>query len=208
MMISITNIILIVTVITSIIGFGNGDLYQKWIYNPYSVYYRKEWYRIFTHALLHADWIHLFFNMYVLYIFGTPIEQAFAYFFGNSGNILFMVLYVGAVFVAAIPAMLRHKGNYLYNSVGASGAVSALVFAGIIFYPTAGYGIILIPISIPAFVFGPLYLLLESYLDRRNMGRIAHDAHIWGAVFGFIFPILLKPSLLLRFFYIIAEYIS
>lgn len=208
MQLNITLIFIIITSAVSIMAFNNRELYHKWLYNPYSVYHRHEWHRIFTHALLHGDWTHLIFNMYVLYMFGGNIENAFSSFFGSTGSILFILLYIGSIIAATIPAMLKHKNNYHYNSIGASGAVSALIFAGIIFFPTAGYGIILIPFSIPAFIFGPLYLLLEYYLDKRNQSNIAHDAHIWGAIFGFIFPIALKPSLFIRFIEIILDYIG
>lgn len=205
---NITLIILIITSAVSVMAFSNRELYLKWLYNPYSVYHRKEWHRIFTHALLHGDWTHLIFNMYVLYMFGANIEDAFNHFFGELGPILFILLYIGAIVAATIPAMIKHKDNHHYNSIGASGAVSALIFAGIIFFPTAGYGILLIPFSIPAFIFGPLYLLMEYYLDKRSQGNIAHDAHIWGAIFGFIFPIVLKPSLFIRFIEEIMGYIG
>ena len=199
MTLSITLIIIGLTIIISLIGFNNSDFFNKFLYNPYSVSQRNEWYRIITHAFLHGDMMHLFFNMYVLYLFGNTIESAFGSIFGELGTLFYILLYVGGIIVATIPAMIKHKTNYLYNSIGASGAVSALVFASIIFYPTAGYGIILIPLRIPGFLFGPLYLLLESYLDRRGRTNIAHDAHIYGAIFGFIFPVLLKPTLAINF---------
>jgi membrane associated rhomboid family serine protease len=162
---------------------------------------RKEWYRIITHAFLHADVTHLLFNMFTFYVFGLELEQhAFPYYFPKHAEFYFFLLYFGGMITAAFPGFEKNKNNISYNAVGASGAVSAIVFSYILINPSAKLGMLFIPIEIPASIFGVLYLLYTWYMSRKGGGRIAHDAHLWGSVFGFFFTILLKPSFLPQFF--------
>jgi membrane associated rhomboid family serine protease len=142
--------------------------------------------------------------MYVLWTFGRHVEAVFSEpsVFGNLaryGKFFYMLMYILAVAVATLPALIKHRHNHSYNSVGASGAVSAVVFSLILFAPKAPMGIILIPIEIPAYILGGLYLIYSYIMSRRGDTRIAHDAHFAGAVFGFLFPIILQPKLFLHF---------
>jgi membrane associated rhomboid family serine protease len=196
---SITFFIIILTASVSIYAFNNRELFDRFKLNPYMVVNRKEYIRIFTHALLHADWGHLIFNMLTLYFFGTLVEQYFVMIF-PAGKLLFIVLYILGILISAIPTVLKNKNNHWYNSVGASGAVSAVLFAGILFDPHMSIYIMFIPIPIPAFLFGIAYLVYSQYMSRQNKDNINHDAHFYGAVFGFTFPILLKPALISYFF--------
>lgn len=184
-----THVLIGITVIFSLIGFNDRNFTEKYLYKPYDVKHHREWYRIFTHTLLHADWIHLFFNMFALYGFGRYAELAYIQDFGKPmGTLYFLALYIlGALFATAI-SYLRHQNNPGYRSLGASGAVSAVVFATILFEPTTTLFIYMIPI--PAWIFGPLYLAFEFWADRNAKGGIAHDAHIGGALFGILFVLI------------------
>lgn len=197
MTLSITLIIIIATVIVSLSANGKPEIYSKLLFNPYQVVHRKEWWRIFSHAFIHDknNILHLVFNMYVLYSFGNLAETILINNLQGLGVVYYIVLYVGGIAMATIPAIIRHKDNYNYNSVGASGAVSAVLFATIAFIPfQGGIGILFIPISIPPLVFGILYLAYEVYMDKRGKGNVAHDAHIWGAIFGFVFVLIFVPN--------------
>lgn len=196
---SITFFIIILTSSVSVYAFKNHELFNKFKLNPYLVVHRKEYMRIFTHALLHSYWGHLIFNMLTLYFFGRLVEKYFITIF-PAGKLLFGLLYILGILVSSIPTVLKNKNNHLYNSVGASGAVSAVLFAGILFDPHMSIFIMFIPIPIPAFLFGIAYLVYSQYMSRQDKDNINHDAHFYGAVFGFTFPILLKPALISYFF--------
>jgi membrane associated rhomboid family serine protease len=208
MAISITLVIIIVTVAVSLLSLNKREYFYRFQYNPYIVKHNNQWYRIFSHALIHGDYMHLFFNMYVLYNFGTIAEEYYIGIFGGKGVLLYGVLYVGGIMFAALPAYKKHNENSYYNAVGASGAVAAVLFASILFMPTAGLRIMFIPISIPAFIFGGLYLALEAYMNKKSNDNIAHDAHIWGALFGIAFTIVLKPSIALYFIETVSDYLT
>ncbi|MBL4592549.1 MAG: rhomboid family intramembrane serine protease [Flavobacteriales bacterium] len=205
---SITLIIIIITVAISLMANSKPDLYAKLIFNPYQVFHRKEWYRIFTHGLIHDNnnIFHLGFNMYVLYSFGNAVERILINHLGVLGIIYYLLIYIVGMAVATIPSLFKHKNNYHYNSVGASGAVSAVLFSMIAFAPfSGGIGIMFIPISIPPLVFGVLYLLYEKYMQKKGGTNIAHDAHIWGALFGFLFTLIFVPDAFMNF---ISEILS
>jgi membrane associated rhomboid family serine protease len=183
-------IIIIVTVITSIAGFSNPKLVNDLIFYPPAVSRDKQWYRFFSCGLIHADASHLIFNMLSLYLFGGFVEDKFVEIFDSNGKWVYLLLYVSALLVSLLPTYSKHKDNYYYRSLGASGAVSAIVFAGLMIAPYVEVGFFIIPPIIPGFIFGPLYLLLSSYLDRRGRDNINHSAHIWGALYGVAFIIV------------------
>ncbi|MFN3555991.1 MAG: rhomboid family intramembrane serine protease [Bacteroidales bacterium] len=197
---SITLVLILITVVTSVLAFGNSDLFYRLKFNPYMIHHNRQWYRFFTHSLLHADWMHLFVNMFVLWSFGSLVEDLFALYFGNKAGIFFLLLYVGSVMFSNLPAYGKHKNNSYYNAVGASGAVSAVLFSSIIMYPHGSIMFIFFPIPIPAWVFGILYLIYSAYMSKRGTDNIGHDAHFWGAVFGLAFTIALEPSFVPAFF--------
>jgi membrane associated rhomboid family serine protease len=199
---SITLIIIIITVAISLISNGKPELYSKLLFNPYQVYHRKEWYRIFSHAFIHdtSNIFHLGFNMYVLYSFGTLAEAILINNLGGLGIAYYLIIYVGGIVAASVPSLLKHKDNYSYNSVGASGAVSAVLFTTIAFMPfTGGIGIMFIPLDIPPLIFGVLYIAYEMYMGKRGGTNIAHDAHIGGAAFGFLFTLVFVPNAFTNF---------
>jgi membrane associated rhomboid family serine protease len=189
-MLSVTIIILLLTCVISFTAFSNEKLVNDLIFYPPAITNQRQWYRFVTCGFIHADFMHLAFNMYTFYLFGDMVEQAFNMIYGGSGRILFAIAYITALAVCLLPTYFAHKDNYYYRSLGASGAVSAVVFMGIFLYPSMGMGIFPIPFHIPAFIFGPLYLIISAYLAKRGHGNINHSAHVWGAVYGIVFLII------------------
>ncbi|MEP7265348.1 MAG: rhomboid family intramembrane serine protease [Bacteroidota bacterium] len=194
-----TLLIILITVIASLIAFSNAEIMRKWIFNPYLVHKNKEWWRFFTSGLIHADFLHLGLNMFVLYSFGQAVEYYFDDIFNDMGAYYYVLLYLGGLIISSAPTYNKQKQNYLYNSLGASGAVSAILFAAIMLNPWNKVYIMGF-FALPGIIFGPLYLFLEYRMSAKGGDNINHDAHFWGAVFGFLFPIMLKPKLALEFF--------
>ncbi len=163
------------------------------IFWPPAISNRRQYYRFFTCGLIHADFVHLGFNMYSLYIFGLWVEPAFMSLFGNYGKLLYLVMYISALPICLLPTYAKNRDNYYYKSLGASGAVSAIVFAFIFLDPLRSLGLVFLPsdFMIPGFIFGLLYLGISTYLDRKGGGSINHSAHIWGALYGIAFLIVL-----------------
>jgi membrane associated rhomboid family serine protease len=190
MELSITLIIIIITCIVSLLAFNNQRITEDLIFYPPAITNNNQWYRFLSCGLIHADAGHLIFNMLSLYMFGRFVEVQFISIFGESGRWLYLLMYVLALAVSLLPTYFKNRENYYYRSLGASGAVSAVVFAGLMIAPYVEVGLFLIPPIIPGFIFGPLYLLISFYLDRRGGGNINHSAHIWGAVFGIVFIIV------------------
>jgi len=194
-----TLFILIANAMLSIPAFNNRELFFKLDFQPYMIVRNRQWYRFISHAFIHADWGHLAINMFVLYQFGKTVEVAFESLFGSIWMLYFAMLYVGGILFSSLPGYARNRGNHNYHGVGASGAVSAIVYAFILIQPTAQLGLLFIPFRLPAWLFGLLYLALEYYLDKNSNSHIAHSAHYYGAVFGVVFTFLLEPELLFRF---------
>ena len=196
----ITLVLIAVTCLVSILCFtGTFDI-NKLVFNAYSVGHRKEWHRMLTHGLVHGGWGHLFFNMLTLYFFGKVVEQYFALTFGGTlGCVLYIVLYVSAIAVSSVWDLVKFRNDWNYNAVGASGAVSAILFASILFEPKMGIYIYLIPIPVPGYIFAPLYLLYCWYMAKRNMDNIGHTAHFWGAVYGLVFPLICRTEIFRHF---------
>lgn len=190
---SITIGIIAITCLVSFSAFSSQKIMNDLIMWPVEVKAKNQWYRFLTSGFLHGDWMHLIFNMVTLLMFGQFVEARCE---ELSGKWMFLVLYFGGMVIADIPSYLKNKNNYNYRSLGASGAVSAVVFAGILFYPTAKMGFFFIPPIIPAYIFGPLYLLYCVYAGKQQNDNINHDAHFWGALFGLVFPLSLHPHLL------------
>ena len=187
---TITLSIVILTCLVSFSAMGNSRLVNDLIFYPPAITKRNQWYRFFSCGLIHADFGHLLFNMLSLYLFGQFVEERFVEIFASQGKLFYLLLYAGALPVSLLPTYLRHKDDYHYRSLGASGAVSAVVFAGLMIAPYVEVGFFFIPPIIPGFVFGPLYLIVSAYLDKRGGGQINHSAHIWGALFGLAFIII------------------
>lgn len=187
---SITVIIIIITVLVSLGGFSNQKIIDDLIFYPPAVTKRNQWYRFFTCGLIHADFGHLLFNMLSLFLFGRFVEDKFVEIFEENGKWYYLIMYITSLLISILPTYFKHKDDYAYRSLGASGAVSAVVFAGLMIAPYVEVGFFIIPPIIPGFIFGPLYLLISALLDRRGGGNINHSAHIWGALYGVMFIIV------------------
>ena len=202
----ITLAIIIITALISYQAFNNYHIADKLIFQPASVR-DGEWYRLFTYGLLHADFTHLLFNMFTFYLFGGYIENMFKLQLGlRQGSVAFILLYVGGLLFSILPTYLKEKNNYYYKGLGASGAVSAIVFAYILINPMNFMGILFIPIMLPAFLFGFIFVFISICLEKKEVGGINHSAHITGGLFGIIFTaavffVLSDVNLLLQFIF-------
>ncbi len=196
MSISITILIIIITGIISAIAFNNNEVMNKLIFYPPAISERKEWWRFFTCGFIHKDVPHLLFNMYALYLFGQGqhkdgVEFLLEDVFGANAKLMYLLMYLLALGACLIPTYNKNKHNYNYLSLGASGAVSAVVFAYIILDPLRGVGLIFIPVYVYGFIFGILYLFISYLLSKSSRGgNVNHSAHIWGALFGIAFLLL------------------
>lgn len=190
----ITYIVIAVTVVVSYLALQNHLIFEKLQFNAARIIHGKEYYRLVSHAFIHSGWSHLLVNMFVLYFFGRGIEQYFGYYFGNKSTAYFLLLYIGGILASNLWSLIKHQNNYYYNAVGASGAVSAVLFSFIFLNPWEKlYFFAVIPI--PGILFALGYLFYSYQMSKKSDDNIAHDAHLLGALFGFIFPVLLKPSL-------------
>ena len=189
-MFSITIIILIITCVISFTAFSNQKVIDDLIFYPPAITNRNQWYRFVTNGFIHADIAHLAFNMLSFYLFGEEVEKAFRFYLAEKGSIFFLIMYASGLIICLVPTYLKNKNNYHYRSLGASGAVSAVVFAGIFLFPSIKIGLFILPPIIPGFVFGPLYLILSAYMVKRGGDNINHSAHFWGAIWGIVFVII------------------
>ena len=197
--------IVVATALISFAAFQNRELMSKLMFNAYLVKHSNDWYRVVSHAFIHSGWMHLGVNMWVLWMFGEMVEGAYGDVRGIAGLFGYGALYLGGILFATLPAYKKHQDNFSYNAVGASGAVAAVLFSAIYFAPTMDLYLMFIPIPIPAILFGIGYLALEWYLDKKSNDNIAHDAHFWGAAFGFSFSALFIPSQMEYFIAAILE---
>ncbi|MHB8447193.1 MAG: rhomboid family intramembrane serine protease [Rudaea sp.] len=192
---SSTLVIIAVTCIVSIMAFSNAELVRQLILWPPAIARDKQYYRLVSYGLIHADPMHLFFNMFTLYFFGRMMEQLYNAVLGPFGFVLF---YAGALVASILPTYLRNRGNSRYHSLGASGAVSATLFAFILLQPWAKILVFVIPM--PAIFFAVLYVVYEFWLERQGADNVNHNAHLWGAAYGVLFTIILEPRVLTLFF--------
>ncbi len=189
----ITFALIAVNVIVSLIAMNNQDVLSKAIMWPYGVKRYNQFYRFISSGFIHADYMHLFFNMFTLFFFGKVVEVYFSM-FGLGGNIAYLALYFLGLIASDLPTYIKQKDNYNYHCLGASGAVSAVVFAAIVFNPWGSiylYG----ALKISSFVYAVLYILYCVAMSRRGGDNINHDAHLWGALFGLGFTIALIAAM-------------
>jgi len=196
----VTYLLLAATILISVIAMENQSLKRRLMLNPHDVIHYQKWYRCFTHAFIHADWMHLGFNMFVLYSFGELLEMQLIAFYGLKGHFYMALLYLTGILFSSVFSIAKHKDNPAYNALGASGAVMAVLFAFILINPTVELQLLFLPIPIKAYIFGPLILLFEYIMSKRGGTGIAHDAHFAGAIYGVIFISFVDYHFLLDFF--------
>ena len=189
----VASAIFVITVLTSLLAFSNPEIYEKLILSPYQVYRKEKVYTLIASGLIHKDWMHLFFNMLSYYFFAFRLE-------GIIGHWQFAVLYLVSLVLSDLPTVMKHREDFWYRTLGASGAVSAVVFSFIMFDPMTKMIILPLPIPIPAILFGVLYLVYCVYAGRQQADTINHDAHFYGALNGIIITIILYPSVVPYFF--------
>ncbi|MEZ2337199.1 rhomboid family intramembrane serine protease [Mucilaginibacter sp. RCC_168] len=188
----VASVIFVITLITSLYAFYNQNVYGKMMLHPYTVSRGKDLHSLITSGLIHRDTMHLLFNMMSYYFFAFRLEQ-------QMGHWQFGLLYVVSLILSDMPSVIKHKENYNYYSLGASGAISAVIFGAILYSPLDRMGLIFLPILIPAYVFGILYLIYCSYASKYSNDSINHDAHLYGALSGLLITILLNPPVLPKF---------
>ena len=202
---SFTVIIIIVTVLISMAGWKNPELQNKLMMNPYSFANKRQFYRLISSGFVHANWMHLGFNMFTFYFFGSLIEQLYTYMLGANGGLYYLCLYLLGIIISDIPSIVKYNKIPNYNSLGASGGVASVVFSSIMFLPLNKiylFGII----GIPGFILGVIYLIYSYYEGKKMSGNVNHDAHLIGAVFGIIYSIYLQPTVILEFFEAVVNY--
>ena len=196
MTLSITIVIVAVTVLVSWRAFNDRALLERLILWPPAVERRKQYDRLLGYGFVHADWMHLIFNMITLWSFGTAVERVFSEWITPVGYVLF---YLSAIVVSILPTYITHRNDANYRSLGASGGVSAVLFAFILFDPWSTLIIFPIRVPIPAFLFAILYVGYSIWMDRRGRDNVNHSAHLWGAAYGLLFTVLLEPKVLAHF---------
>jgi membrane associated rhomboid family serine protease len=185
-----TYILIAITVMASWQAFGNPRVIERLILWPPAIDRKKEYDRLLTHGFIHADWNHLLFNMITLFFFGKIVEQEMVGVIGMVGYLLF---YLSAIVIAILPTYLRHRHDAHYRSLGASGAVSAVMFAFILLNPWSKIYIFFIPIGIPAIVYAVLYMAYSFWMDHRGGDNVNHNAHLSGAIYGVLFMLAMEP---------------
>jgi len=181
-------IIMVITIGASLFAFSNEEYYNKWMLRPYDVSRKKNVYTLITSGLIHRDWMHLFFNMFSYYFFAFNLEKQF-------GHWQFALLYILSLVLSDIPSVIKHKNDPWYRSLGASGAVSAVVFSAILFNPLDKMGIMILPVMMPAYIFGILYLVYCHFASKHARDHVNHDAHLFGALSGILITIILRPDI-------------
>ena len=189
-----TLFIIIITVVVSLLAWQSPQLMQRLIFYPPAVQ-RGQVDRFVTHGFIHADGMHLFFNMFTLYSFGQAVQ---GFFMSKLGSLGFVLFYLAALVVAIMPTYLKQKNNPRYSSLGASGAVSAVIFSYILMNPWSTLLLFVIPV--PAIVFAVAYVAYSVWADGQGRGSINHSAHLVGGIFGMLATIAIEPGIVAHFF--------
>ena len=202
---TMTNLIVFFTCIVSVRLMDQHTTKANLIFHPMTIHRHAQWYRFLTSGFIHADMLHLIINMFVLWSFGSVVEQLYyPHFLGDLSTTKFLLLYFGGIIFSSIPSYLRHKNDPSYAALGASGGVAAVVFAAIIFAPWQNlylYGVV----AIPQILAGAAYLIYSWHKDKKSDDNIGHMAHFMGAIWGFSFTALLNFDVLVRFVWLTLE---
>jgi membrane associated rhomboid family serine protease len=177
------------TVLVSWQAFGKPRLLDRLILWPPAIDRYRQYDRLLTHGFIHADWQHLLFNMITLYFFGSLVERWYVPLIGHVGFVLF---YLSAIVIAILPTYVRHRHDARYRSLGASGAVSAVLFTYILLQPWSLIFVFFLPL--PAIVYAALYIGYSIWMDRHGQDNVNHSAHLWGAAYGVVFALLVEPG--------------
>ncbi|NRB60392.1 MAG: rhomboid family intramembrane serine protease [Winogradskyella sp.] len=183
----VTIALIVANVIISIKGFDDRLFFEKYKFNDGAIK-RGDQIRMFSSAFLHADMTHLFFNMFTLYFFANTVIF-------ELGQANFVIIYVASLIFGNLLSLYFHKDEYWYSAIGASGAVTGVLYSAILLYPGMSLYLFFIPIPIPGYIFGIGYLLYSIYGMKKRIGNIGHDAHFGGAVGGYAITLILLPSL-------------
>lgn len=201
----ITKILSLFIIVSSLIGFSNPQIIGKYLFSPFLIKHYRQHYRFLSHAFFHANWLHLFFNVWVFWSFGSYLEEyIYPMLFGEKmSRIYFLILFTGGIYASSIVEYIKHRDNPEYASIGASGAIESVVFSFIILNPKQIIYLFFIPM--PAIVLGIVFLIFSFYMSKRKnpTDKIGHEAHFWGAIFGIIFTFIIKPSLLMNYIHLI-----
>jgi membrane associated rhomboid family serine protease len=185
---SVTVLLIILTSVVSLYAlYSNPQLLQKGMLRPYYTVRNGQWYQLITSGFLHAGTGHLLVNMFTLFFFGTTMER-------SLGVSHFIALYFFSQIISALPSLLKYQNDPSFASLGASGAVEGVLFAFIMLYPFRSIYLFLIPIPIPAFLFGVLFIAYSIYENKQDRGVINHEAHIAGAMAGIVYMMIMVPS--------------
>ena len=197
-LLSLSVILIVFTSLVSYYALNNYSTFEKASFRPYRIRYNREWWRWVTNGFIHIDYMHLFVNMLSLYFFGRNLELYLGAIVPGLAPAAFLLFYISAIAVSGIYSYLRHKNDFSYSAVGASGAVSAVIFSCIMFDPFSKI-YLYFALGIPSWIFGILYLFYEYYMGKKQMDNIGHDAHFSGAVYGLVFTIILYPQSVIAF---------
>ncbi len=201
----ITKILCIFIVINSLIGLSYPNVLNKYIFSPYLIKHSKQHYRFLSHAFFHANFLHLFLNVWMLWMFGDILENySYPELFGERmGKIYYLILFTGGIYAASLSEYFKNKDNPMYASLGASGAIESIIFSFIIIHPFQTLVLFIIPM--PAWLLGILFLGFSFFMSKKRMpnDRIGHEAHFWGGIFGIVFTIIIKHALVIQLFHLI-----
>ena len=191
-------LLIVVTIIISLAAWQKPEWMGKMLMNPYRIQHRNEYWRFISSGFIHADFSHLFFNLFSFFFFGVQIEQIFGILFPGFGKLLLLVFYLLAIVISDLPTFFKQKKNPYFNSLGASGAVSAVIFAGILFFPVEKiylFGFV----GIPGIIYAGLFTWYSIAMDKRGGGNVNHSAHLYGGLFGWLFITILYPQVWIHF---------
>jgi len=205
-MLSLTLIIIVGSVIVSYLAWNNGNMYYGFMMNPYEIFKQKQYWRFITSGFIHSGYVHLGFNMFTLYFFGRVVETIFNLVLGDVlGSIIFLVFYFSSIVISDLPTAIKYRNYPGFNSLGASGAVSAIVFCSILYLPLNDiclFGIL----CLPGFILGILYLIYSYNQGKNSSDGINHNAHLFGALYGIVFGLLIYPDSGMEFIKQILSY--
>ncbi|MEJ0039343.1 MAG: rhomboid family intramembrane serine protease [Gammaproteobacteria bacterium] len=193
--------IFVATIVISLIGLKSRAFVDRMLFRPYTLVRNNEWHRLITSGFVHLDGSHLLFNMLSYFFFAFTLERAI-------GTTRFLVLYVVSLALSELGTWIKHRNDPQYASLGASGAVLAVMFAYIVYFPTSKLSLLILPIPVPAPIFAVLYLIYSWWQARQNGGRVNHDAHLGGAIVGLLFVLVTDPEAFARFFQVLPYLFS